>query len=1466
MSLRPSKLSLMGLTGLAILIGMPTQAQTPPKVAAEQLNFTKGIRLDTSQARLAPQGPNTEREGAEFRGLSPSALIIEERKIVLSDATIGAATAENLNPDNTNFESGRAILRPPALAALKALAGELVGKHGLSFVVVGHTDNQRISKRLRRTYPNNQALSEARSAAVADYLRQALNLPISAFTISGQGETQPLAGNDTPAGMAQNRRTVILVRYEVDGPVVPAKSVEAVVRQDDCAPAASPTGLPFSISVDGHPMAGDSVQTEADRQRCVDVALDRADIQIKYDPLNVAPALNVWAAPGVAAKGAPITWRTYTNYAFWQKSAEIRVFARGQSTSEKPVAVIPVAVGGDASWQSPMATAELGYVLRVYDAAHHFDETSLKTISLIETQDPPADRTKRDDLSGWGQSSLKLHNIPASGGSVTVSGERVKPTSTITALGVTVPVDAKGKFVIRQILPAGPHQVSVSVQDASGKVATYTRNLSIADKDWFYVAVADLTAAHGTTTGPAPIVTQDTRRGDKKNTLDGRMAFYVKGKILGRYLLTASADTKEQPLQDLFSNFDRKDPNYLLRRIDPNRYYPVYGDDSVSVDDAPTKGKFYVRLERDQSSVMWGNFQTSWTGTELTQYSRGLYGGDLVWNSQDSTTGGERRTTVEAFAAEPGTLQSREEFRGTGGSLYYLRRRNLTEGSERVWIEVRDRDSGLVLKRTLLAPSQDYDIDYLQGRVTLRAPLSSVADGSGLVQTESLSGDAQVLVTTYEYVPGLTSAQGNTVGVRASHWLTDQVRIGGTYYRQGDGGNNQELQGVDATFRFKPGTWIKGEFAHSKGAGDVALFSLTGGFDFSQNTNPNRQADAYRVDGALDLADLSPTLRGRISAYEQQRDAGFSGPGLTTPGGEALRQTGVTAVVPVGDHAEVALKVDDRTQISQSANSEELSVRVKLNAEWGLSTGVRHDDRRTGTETGGNINNASPSLSRNGARTDVILRLDYLPLKSGQPKAATAGGPSTSGPPSLALVSEVPLFSAPAPQSGAPGQVHVVSDPTVAAGIAATHMQGLEYRPYGLYAYAQQTLERSGNRADYNRGGVGGVWQVNSRVRLGGEVSDGTAGIAGKLSADYAVDERSSLYMTYARETEAPDQNYAGRQGVLTAGGRSKLNDQLGVFAESRLASGEGPHSLTHAFGVDFAPAKHWTTGLRLETGRLSDPISGDLQRDGISLNLGFKDDDLKAASTLEYRSDRGSSRGTVAGVCSNTTLTTASPCASLGGSNNRRTVLFKTTASYQYDEALRLIGSVNLSRSTSSQGAFYDGDYTEVVAGAAYRPVDNDRWNTLVKYTYFYDLPSTGQVDNVNNTLLDFNQRSHVFNVDTIYDLTPWLSLGAKFGLRIGELRAARNQGEWYSSQATLGVLRADLHFVREWDAVAELRNLQVREAHDSRSGVLLGLYRHVGDHAKIGIGYNFTDFSDDLTDLSYRSQGVFINALATF
>jgi hypothetical protein len=73
--------------------------------------------------------------------------------------------------------------------------------------------------------------------------------------------------------------------------------------------------------------------------------------------------------------------------------------------------------------------------------------------------------------------------------------------------------------------------------------------------------------------------------------------------------------------------------------------------------------------------------------------------------------------------------------------------------------------------------------------------------------------------------------------------------------------------------------------------------------------------------------------------------------------------------------------------------------------------------------------------------------------------------------------------------------------------------------------------------------------------------------------------------------------------------------------------------------------------------------------------------------------------------------------------------------------------------------------------------------------------------------------------------------------------------------------VIRGDYKFRDNWEFMAEARMLDMPDLSESRSGFLTTVSRYLGDHLKVGLGYNFTDFSDDLTDLSYDHQGVFLN-----
>jgi hypothetical protein len=111
-------------------------------------------------------------------------------------------------------------------------------------------------------------------------------------------------------------------------------------------------------------------------------------------------------------------------------------------------------------------------------------------------------------------------------------------------------------------------------------------------------------------------------------------------------------------------------------------------------------------------------------------------------------------------------------------------------------------------------------------------------------------------------------------------------------------------------------------------------------------------------------------------------------------------------------------------------------------------------------------------------------------------------------------------------------------------------------------------------------------------------------------------------------------------------------------------------------------------------------------------------------------------------------------------------------------------------------------------------------------------------------------------------------LSVGAKYGLRIGEWKPAEDEGgdgRWQSSNAQLGVLRADFHVVREWDLMLEGRGLWESESESESAdfGVVAAIYRQIGENLDLGVGYNFGRFSDDLRDLTADDYGFFVNVV---
>ncbi len=339
------------------------------------------------------------------------------------------------------------------------------------------------------------------------------------------------------------------------------------------------------------------------------------------------------------------------------------------------------------------------------------------------------------------------------------------------------------------------------------------------------VGLADVTTGKNDVSGNIELLDDDYHY-DGDVYVDGRLAFFLKGQIKGSVLLTAQMDTGESELSEVFKDLDRNDPRRLFKRIDPDRFYPVYGDNSRVVRDVDTQGKFYVRLDWDRSRFVWGNYNTSFSGTELAGFNRSLYGANLDYRSVEKTELGEDKHIFKAFASEPNTRAARDELVGTGGSLYYLSHADVVLGSAKVMVEVRDRKSERTREQIELVEGQDYEIDPYQGRIMLTRPLRSTANLSvlSIIREAPLDGDDVVLVVDYEYVSsGMMAGDDLTAGVRGKTWLGDHVGIGLTHVSENNTGSEFEVTGVDLTLKATEDSYLVIETSETEAGQNIDM-------------------------------------------------------------------------------------------------------------------------------------------------------------------------------------------------------------------------------------------------------------------------------------------------------------------------------------------------------------------------------------------------------------------------------------------------------------------------------------------------------------------------------------------------------------------------------------------------------------------------------------------------------------------
>ena len=106
------------------------------------------------------------------------------------------------------FGSGEDQLKPAGADALKQVGAVLKDFPEYKVHVEGHTDNRPILGALKKKFPSNKELSEARARSAVEALESG---GLSGAHAMGAAETKPVMPNTTGEGRAKNRRVEIIV-------------------------------------------------------------------------------------------------------------------------------------------------------------------------------------------------------------------------------------------------------------------------------------------------------------------------------------------------------------------------------------------------------------------------------------------------------------------------------------------------------------------------------------------------------------------------------------------------------------------------------------------------------------------------------------------------------------------------------------------------------------------------------------------------------------------------------------------------------------------------------------------------------------------------------------------------------------------------------------------------------------------------------------------------------------------------------------------------------------------------------------------------------------------------------------------------------------------------------------------------------------------------------------------------------
>ncbi len=1247
---------------------------------------------------------------------------------------VNRAEVLSVNMSGGAFKTGSFDLSDGAKKILAESAQVLKQFPQEQVVVEGHSDSM-------GPEAINMQLSQRRAEEAARYLIEGQGVPREQVIVQWFGESLPMVSNDTELGREINRRVEVKGNFN-------AQAEAKLFDQYQVEPQVKVNGE--LLPLDGR--GGFRRSFEAEDVDQFELSMINSRGSELHAVIDV-PELKLTSLQGSEQFSYPSSGDGFEVYApsdgtAWKTGDEVLLYElRGLTDAGNRIEIdgvdVPVAANGSFAYTltlqlgknhiAVMATNPQGYsrIADLHAEVNDRDEDG-KLMMLVT---PIPDMTVKLPQVG---AVRTIPELPISG--VT------DPANIVSVNGERVDVNPEGQFTANLVLPKGRNVVQVVVTDPQGFSGMIEREIEITDDRLFFLAFAD--GKFGQLKGSGYLEGAGMQESSEFYN-EGRVAYYLKGVIKGKYLITSAFDSGTGEIGKLFDGLDETDTSKLFSNLDPDKLYPVYGDSSTLVHDTESQSKFYLALESDEINAIVGNYSVGFNDTELASYQRTLYGVRASYESLAKTMGGRNDTQVIVFAADVKQAPVHDELRATGGALYYLSHADIIEGSEQVSLVVRDKDTGLTLSRTTLQQNIDYRIYYDQGRLITTDPIASTVEDQSLFDNNLLSGHPVTLVVDYE--TELSSFDKKAYGTRLSKTLTKNIAVGVTQINDDLDQGEYQLSGVDAEMRIGRAVRVLGEIAQSNGVASHTYFSEDGGLSFNDIT-PSGQlsGQAWKAAMELDVGELlGDPGRMFVDAYLKRLSNGFLSSGNFLEKG--TRKAGLNMLYNLSSQSSLMSRYTIEESDYDPANSSAITETTNLSLQW------RYDANRWGVST------------------------EY------QSRDAT----DASG-------NEVDS------SSYASGQVRYQVTEKLAARLER-----------------QQTLEGTEN----DQTTLGADYQLSESTKVTGSVAEGTKGQAAKAGIQWLFDG-GKLYLD-----ERAQQDNAGQSSLSTViGGENRLGSNSRIYSEYQIENADAGDKQVSLVGTD----RFWDLrkGMQFKLALEQSVINGDAtdsERYTVATVLSYKDlSGLSWSTKNEVRRERGDKERLQY------------------LSNN----FFEMKLSPDYTLLLKYV----MSETRDLKLDAIEAKFNEHSIGLAYRPVATDRFNLLARYTGISEKrPLNLGLLNSQETAMD------VFSIEWSYELTNALEWVDKLAFRT----KTEETGGFapFTSHTWLSIHRLNYQFAKAWDVGAEYRSLVQREANDQRDGWLTEVMWRANRHVRLGVGFNFTDFSDnEFSDNDYSVYGWFL------